>query len=265
MVASVSRVAARRSVAGFSLLEVMIAIAILGLALTVILSAQGGLAASNRTGRHTAVATALGRCKMTEIEEDLLKRGFSETDATEEGRPCCDGADRDDFTCDWKVLRVELPNPPLSSADAGSLNLGGPLFGGGDGGAPGIGSGPLDLNPDGGIAGLGAALQGQQGGAGMTGMLDMVFGLVYPGLKPVFEASIRRVTVTVRWKEGPLAREFELTQFVTNPQRAGLASGALDPDGGIPGFPVPGAPGTTGGGTPGSPLNGVSPSPLGGR
>ena len=33
---------------GFSLLEVMVAIAILGLVLTVILSAQGGLAASNR-------------------------------------------------------------------------------------------------------------------------------------------------------------------------------------------------------------------------
>jgi general secretion pathway protein I len=248
----------------FSLLEVMIAIAILGLALTAILSAQGGLAASNRTGRHTAIATALGRCKMTEVEEDLLKRGYSETDVTEEGRPCCDGADRDDFSCDWKVLRVELPNPPLSSPDGGSLSLGGALFGG-DGGAPGIGSGPLDLNPDAGIAGLGAALQGQQGGAGMTGMLDMVFGLVYPGLKPVFEASIRRVTVTVRWKEGTLAREFELTQFVTNPQRAGLAAGALDPDGGLPGFP--GASGATNGtgGTNASPLNGVTPSPLGGR
>ena len=35
---------------GFSLLEVMVAIAILGLVLTVILSAQGGLASSNRSG-----------------------------------------------------------------------------------------------------------------------------------------------------------------------------------------------------------------------
>jgi general secretion pathway protein I len=99
----------------------------------------------------------------------------------------------------------------------------------------------------------------------MTGMLDMVFGLVYPGLKPVFEASIRRVTVTVRWKEGALAREFELTQFVTNPQRAGLAAGALDPDGGLPGFPGANGAATGTGGTNASPLNGITPSPLGGR
>ena len=41
----------------FSLLEVMVAIAILGLALTVILSAQGGLAASNR---HSSCWARLG-------------------------------------------------------------------------------------------------------------------------------------------------------------------------------------------------------------
>ena len=47
----------------FSLLEVMVAVAILGLTLTVILSAQGGLAASNKVARfflgtRKAAATA---------------------------------------------------------------------------------------------------------------------------------------------------------------------------------------------------------------
>src|ERR1043165_1017729 len=54
---------------GFSLLEVMVAIAILGMSLTVILSAQGGLSASNRSAANMGTATELGRCKMTEIEE----------------------------------------------------------------------------------------------------------------------------------------------------------------------------------------------------
>ena len=52
----------RRIPRGFSLLEVMVAIAILGLVLTVILSAQGGLAASNRSASNMGQATSLGRC-----------------------------------------------------------------------------------------------------------------------------------------------------------------------------------------------------------
>ena len=63
---------------GFSLLEVMVAIAILGISLTVILSAQGGLAASNRSAEAMGVASNLARCKMTEVEEKLLKFGYQE-------------------------------------------------------------------------------------------------------------------------------------------------------------------------------------------
>src|SRR5262245_62616960 len=70
--------AARR---GFSLLEVMVAIAILGLALTVILSAQGGLAASNNSAAKMSIATSLARCKMTELEQKLLRDGYPEIDA----------------------------------------------------------------------------------------------------------------------------------------------------------------------------------------
>ena len=58
--------------AGFSLLEVMVAIGILGLTLSVILSAQGGIAASNKVAANMGVATTLARCKMTESEETLV-------------------------------------------------------------------------------------------------------------------------------------------------------------------------------------------------
>ena len=53
---------------GFSLLEVMVAVAILGGSLVVILSAQTGLAASNRSAANMGQAVELGRCKMTEVE-----------------------------------------------------------------------------------------------------------------------------------------------------------------------------------------------------
>jgi hypothetical protein len=51
---------------------------------------------------------------------------------------------------------------------------------------------------------------------------------VYPSLKPVLESAIRRITVVVKWKEGPNARDFTLVQYVTNPSRAGLLAAMAD-------------------------------------
>jgi general secretion pathway protein I len=111
---------------------------------------------------------------------------------------------------------------------------------------------------DGGLQGLGSSLMGQMpgagpGGAGAEGLLGMVMSFLYPSIKPMYEASIRRVTVTVRWKEGPNERELPLTQFVTNPQRGGFAGSALLPDGGMMDFSPSGAgSGGAGTNTPGS-------------
>jgi general secretion pathway protein I len=217
----------------FSLLEVMVAIAILGLALSVILSAQGGLAASNHSAANMGNAANYGRCKMTEIEEQLLKLGYPELDDLQTGLQCCVD-DSPGFSCDTRVERIVLPNPPSNQASSGDggLGLGGSLFsalGGGDGGL----SNPLGgagLNLDGGLQNLGATLQQQTGGAGAEGLLNMVLGMVYPSLKPMMETSIRKVTVTVKWKEGPNDRELTLVQYLTNPQRGGFVAGVVDPN-----------------------------------
>jgi hypothetical protein len=66
-------------------------------------------------------------------------------------------------------------------------------------------------------------------GAGAQGLLSMVMGFVYPFIKPMMEASIRRVTVTVRWREGAKPKEFSLLQYITNPSNGGFGPG---PDGG---------------------------------
>jgi prepilin-type N-terminal cleavage/methylation domain-containing protein len=107
----------------FSLLEVMVAIAILGLTLTVILSAQGGLAASNRSAANMGTAVSFGRCKMTELEEKLLKLGFQETDQIETAVACCDDQLDERFKCDFKVEKIELPNmnSGYSLGDGGTL------------------------------------------------------------------------------------------------------------------------------------------------
>ncbi|MGO8998908.1 MAG: prepilin-type N-terminal cleavage/methylation domain-containing protein [Polyangiaceae bacterium] len=258
----------------FSLLEVMVAVAILGLTLTVIISAQGGLAASNKMAANMGLASTLGRCKMTEMEEKLLKLGYPLIEDIQSGVYCCNDRDDGVFTCDTRVEKVTLPNPPDNSLGDGGSSLAlsslasaataSPSAGAGGlaalGGAiaPGLGAnaaGGAGLDFDGGLQGLGAGIMsqfgagGQAGGQGVQGLLQMVMGMVYPSLKLMFEASIRRLTVTVRWSEGPNPKEFTLVQYVTNPQQAGFTAGAV-PSAGASGGAATLAPPTGPGGLP---------------
>lgn len=237
----------------------MVAIAILGLTLTVILSAQGGLAASNRSAANMGQASMFGRCKMTEIEEKMLRFGFPEIDAIDSEVPCCEDEKHEVFSCDTRIEKVEMPN--FNSGN--SLGDGGALVGPGSDPMAGISGmlnpagdgGGLNLNVDAGLSGIGAQLGA--GTAGAQGLLTMVMGIIYPSMKPMFEASIRRVTVTVKWKEGTNARELPIVQYLTNPQRGGFAGSALLPDGGAMDF------GAAGGAASATPAGGKSGSPLG--
>lgn len=205
---------------GFTLLEVLVAIAILGLGLTVILSSQVGLFGSAQRAESLSLAANLARCRMTETEQKLLTEGYPLVDSKDDGA-CCEGEDQRGFTCEWKVERVELPQPKDLSAlgDGGSDDQGGGL--GALGALAGVQqSGGASLG-DAGIAGL-AGLMSAAAGGGTQGMAPLVMGMVYPDLKPMLEASIRKVTVTVNWKEGAARRHLDVTQYVTNPQQGGL-------------------------------------------
>ena len=207
---------------GFSLLEVMVALAIFGLMISGILAAQAGLAASNKKAANMGQALNLGRCKMTEVEEKLLRDGYPEIDAINTEIACCDTVDPAPFSCDSKVEKVTMPDLPAStSGDGGTGGLPpgiSAMMGGADGGGPNTAA----MDFDAGLQGLGAQVQGQTGGGGSEGLLNMVMGLVYPSMKPMMEASIRRITITVHWKEGPNPQEFTIVQYVTNPQRGGF-------------------------------------------
>jgi len=244
---------------GFTLLEVLVAVAILGLGLTVILSSQTGLFASASRGEHLTAASNLVRCKMGEIELMLEQKGFSLTDENDEG-PCCDD-ESEGYNCSWKIERVELPPMPDASLDGtgspsaspsasaapGGLNLNSGLSAQNGLGAlsgPGALGGPAGLGALSGSGGPLTALanisatQGaslgdkptpgsvmqQLGSVGSSGMEGLVMGFVYPSLKPMLEASIRRVTVKVMWREGERPKELEVTQFLTRPQEGQLGT-----------------------------------------
>ncbi len=257
---------------GFSLLEVLMAVALFGAVVTIILSAQAGLVASDRTATNMSQAIELGRCRMSEIEEKQLKLGFPEVEEKDTSPICCNDKDNPGFTCEWKVERVLLPQP-MSLAGDGGL---GSILGGGlglDAGLPSPGAvgtslqtgmGTMAVNPlggasldfDAGLQNLGMGLQQSFGGAGMSGLLQLVFSLVYPSLKPMLEAAIRRVTVVVHWTEGRKDRDFTLQQYITNPSRAGLLGALADAGLGGEGGPLPvntgtmGTPGAAGAGGP---------------
>jgi hypothetical protein len=67
----------------------MVATAILGLTLTVILSAEGGLAASNKSTANVGMAISLARCKMVEAEDKTLRFGFPLVDDLQLDQTCC--------------------------------------------------------------------------------------------------------------------------------------------------------------------------------
>jgi general secretion pathway protein I len=218
---------------GFTLLEVMVAVAILGLSLTVILSAQAGLYTSSTYAQHTSVAIGLARCKMTEVEQKLLKMGYPEIDQNDEGA-CCEDDTQTTMKCKWKIEKVELPQGATvdlasalgSASPSGSSSPLGPL-------SALTEMGKAATSGDAGAAGLVTDLKQGMGGSGA--IASLVMGLVYPQLKPMLEASMRKVTVAVTWNEGLRERDLTITQYVTYPAKAVPIPGTVGSDGLPPG------------------------------
>ena len=94
---------------GFTLVEVLVAVLILAFSVVSAFGAQSGAVATRNYIEDISVALQLARCKMNEIELTVRDEGgFQELDVDEEG-PCCEISDRTDFSCNWKLERVELP------------------------------------------------------------------------------------------------------------------------------------------------------------
>jgi general secretion pathway protein I len=232
------------------LLEVLMAIAILGLGLTVLLGAQIGMFTNAKRAERLSLATNVARCRMSELELELLTKGYPLIDQESEG-DCCMDESEEGFRCSWKIQRIELPEPAGAEGETdGGLNLDtestGPL-------------GPLMDISEKGPAALGEgtdigtlAESFGSASAGTDGLVTMVMGLVYPSLKPMLEASIRKVVVTVMWKDGVREQKLVVTQFLTDPRQGELdpeAAEGLGDGGTLPGslFNPSGGSGTPGG------------------
>ena len=100
-----ARPAAQR---GFTLLEVMFGLVLLGLGLTVLIKSAAGDIFAAQQAHMMGVVTDLARGKMYDIEEKLLKDGFSDTEQHEDDQSFSDeGWPLIHYS--YKVELVELP------------------------------------------------------------------------------------------------------------------------------------------------------------
>ncbi|MGE0791432.1 MAG: prepilin-type N-terminal cleavage/methylation domain-containing protein [Sandaracinaceae bacterium] len=186
----------RPIIGGFTLLEVMVAVAILGLSLVAIFSSEGGAIRAGARARQISVATLLARCKMGEIEEQMLREGFPAISSDGEDE-CCEGAEHDGFRCEWSVERVELPD----TVDTGDDPLAAAGLGGDHEGDSATG---MDIEN---------ALGGAAGGDAIG---ELAIQYAFPVLRPAIEEQVRRATVTVYWAEGQGERHFDVVQYLVS-------------------------------------------------
>jgi general secretion pathway protein I len=109
-------IARARMAAGFTLLEVMVAVAILALSLTAIFSSEAGAIKMAARARKMGAATLLVRCKMGEIEEKIATEGLPAVYANGSDA-CCEEAPADGYTCDWEIDPIILPDNMFATTD----------------------------------------------------------------------------------------------------------------------------------------------------
>jgi prepilin-type N-terminal cleavage/methylation domain-containing protein len=184
---------------GFTLLEVMIALAILSSTLVVLLEVITNNVRATNHAKLTTAATFLARGKMIDIEDGVYENGFTENDDT------ASGTFRDlgfpAFRWESAIERVELPSDMTQKAQ--------------------------DQASD--------QTQSKDPMQALTGMMG---GLMSSFMEPIrlgLQDSVRRVTLKVFWDEnGRPNQTIDVVTFLTDPAKleanlmmgaAGLTSG----------------------------------------
>jgi general secretion pathway protein I len=179
---------------GFTLLEVMISLAILAVALVALSDLNGGAVQMQAYARRATQATLLLRSKMSDIEEQLQKDGFSDFSDDKHG------TFDDEEGAQGYEWRAEILKPDVQMDASQLLQL---LGAGGQGAAGGAAAQPTGGAP-GGVGSLTAP------GSPIAGILQNQATTFLETLKK----SVREVRVTVSWKDGSQERNITASQHV---------------------------------------------------
>jgi prepilin-type N-terminal cleavage/methylation domain-containing protein len=175
----------RQAAAGFSLLEVMVSLAILGMSLVIVSRIVTGNVRVTHHSRMTTAATFLARSRIALMEQSLQEYGFAEMDGEDKGDFAQEGFPN--FRWYTNVERIELPADSTQKMQQASsqqmLNT----------------NNPMEM------------LSGFMGGFMSTLMEPIRLGL---------QESVRKITVRVLWNEaGKPEQTMDVVLFLTDPSR----------------------------------------------
>jgi general secretion pathway protein I len=214
---------------GFTLLEVMVALALLGLGLVVLIKSAANNINAAEQSHMMGIATDLARGKMYDIEEQLLKDGFTDTDQSQVDLKPFDTEGWPNIFYSYKVEQVEMPDFDQltamaqgrqgSGAYAASAGSGSNYYGSAFGSAYGSGFGPDQV---GGFqnSALGGMLGMFGGGGASSGVAGSQAGSLiqsqYSMFQQILKASVRKVTLTVSWKVMGIDNSMRVVCFFTD-------------------------------------------------
>lgn len=191
---------------GFTLLEVMMALALLGFGLVVLMKSTGHSIMAAKESQMMGLITDLSRGKMYDIEEVLLKDGFTDSDQSEEGKTFEDeGYPLIKYS--YKVEEVELPSfeqlqalgKGQKGAGKGSASGSGAVGSGTEAGDElgGFGNSAFGgmLMQAGGLGDIGGTGESSAEGANGASFIQGQYAMV----QEVLKVSIRKVTLDVTY------------------------------------------------------------------
>jgi prepilin-type N-terminal cleavage/methylation domain-containing protein len=184
---------------GFTLVEVMLALAILGLALTMLMRSAAGSLFATSQAQMLGVVTDLARGKMYDVEERVAKDGFGDGEQTERGTFEAEGFAQ----IEWEatIEEVELPNfEAMQEVGKEASRDGGKALGAKTGIATKSGS-----------AGSGASEEAAQ--TATSGFIEQYFDLI----SQILKVAIRKVTLVVKWKVLGRDRDMKVVAYLTDP------------------------------------------------
>lgn len=222
----------RRRARGFTLLEVMVSLALLAAALMAMADLAGGALRNHAYARDLSAATLLARGKMAELEQKYEDQGFKDFDEQEEG----DFADEGRADLHWRLQLVK-PNADLSGEQLVAMLAGAPsgdpmelitkLMGSAVGAALG---GAAGATTSGGAPSGAAPANPTTSGASANPLAGAMTGLLQQQMTALGETlkkSFREARFTVAWRDGKVPHDFTVTThlLVLNPKAPNNARG----------------------------------------
>lgn len=191
---------------GFTLLEVLIALAILAMTMTAIMGRQGNILQYTHYIRHATVAAQIARIRLLEVEHVQRQDCFE----TEEGEvfdeQCGEDGLFEEFHCVIICEKMDANEEILEGITAQVENM-----------VKGV-SGDEDLSALTGreqLAGGMETMMPAMDPAALAQAAAMLTGFI-PTFLQIMDQKVRKVTLTVTWKEGRKEREQVFTQYVVN-------------------------------------------------